>query len=171
MPHYRLYTDGGVIQKNPSPIAGTWAYVKTDQHNEMISCKKGILLPIDVFSKPVTNNQTELLAALYALQSIDRDDTATIFSDSAVTLGRIFNSYRWKNIPPWMHDIFRQTTQRLQYWSVHQRFGGVLLAGHPTRKELAVGKGRNGFPVSKWNVRCDELCGEAASEHLARMVV
>lgn len=37
MSHYHLYTDGGVVRKNPSPIAGTWAWVKTFQNGERIT--------------------------------------------------------------------------------------------------------------------------------------
>lgn len=160
-----LYTDGGVIQRNPSPIAGTWAFVLVAE-NGSIEKNSGVILPSEWGLTEITNNQTEMYAMLMGLCAVsESEEGVVVCPDSMVTLGRCFLGYRWKNIPPAMHEIYQRERKRLdRYWSTYKT---ILLAGHPTRAQLATGFGKHGYPVSEYNVMCDQMCREAGEKYLA----
>lgn len=156
-----LYCDGGVIGSNPSAIGGTYAglLVYEDGHVYGFS---GAISAQDMGSD-VTNNQTEMLALLRGLQKLPDDWCGTIYSDSQVTLGRAFLEWKWKNIPEWMHRLWRQQRGRLKNWDQIQY---ALLDGHPTKAQLTAGIGKRGHPVSVHNVWCDHACTEAGARFL-----
>ena len=86
----------------------------------------------------------------------------TLFSDSELTLNRIFKNYNKDKLPPSV-----KTRLGTVFAKVKDRVNGVLVAGHPTKKDLAQGfktKGNKQYPVSKWNVLCDSLCTQEASK-------
>ena len=157
----QVYCDGGLIGPNPSPKGGTWAYVWVDDHNVRILSRSGLVRPDDLGVDRVTNNHTELFAAILALESVKAGQgwTGTLFTDSKVTrdrLSRLSRGMTVNDCPQWMVDRARVLCVDRQ-WSV------VLMAGHPTRKELMAGRRkRNGLPTSEHNVECDRLCCEQA---------
>lgn len=157
-----LYADGGVIGRNPSTEGGTWAWCEVN-NGEFVRGFHGVVTPASVgmFKKEITNNITEMLAVLYALQAQPADWCGTVYSDSAVTLGRLRDGWQWKNIPPWMIELYRAQTMRLKNW---KQIKFVLVQGHPTRDELAAGVGKSGTIVSEWNKWCDLSCRDAAAE-------
>lgn len=151
-----LYADGGVIGSNPSAIGGTYAYYLIHDDGREIG-QAQVVTPAAMGS-PVTNNQTEMLALLTGLKQLPVDFNGTIYSDSQVTLGRVFMGWKWKNVPSWMHRRYQEQRARFENWD-DIKF--VLLDGHPTKKQLEAGIGKRGHPVSKHNVWCDHECTRA----------
>ncbi len=157
-----LYCDGGVIGHNPSAVGGTWAFRRLHR-GFVVSEKSGVITPETAELPTITNNLTEMLAMIRGLQSLPSEWTGTIYSDSQITLGRVFRGWKWKGIPLWMHNEFQKERARLFHWDWIDH---VLLQGHPTRAELVAGIGSRGYPVSEHNVWCDMACGRMAEEFL-----
>ena len=159
-----LYTDGGVIGQNPSLIGGTWAWCLVDASGEMRRHAVGWLTPAELDAEAVTNNHTELLALVLGLEALDADFAGTVYSDSWVSLQRVFRAAKLNNVPQWL-------VERLQILQKSGRLANLdytLLDGHPTRAQLEAGIGKRGHPVSKWNVWCDQQCSAIAREVSAR---
>lgn len=154
----KLFTDGGVISKNPSPYGGTWAWVLVHE-GKMVDRSSGIL-PVSL--SPITNNQTELLAIIEGLKSVPLASTLEICSDSSISLGRVFRGSSFNNIPFWMETQLLQVKRSFRYWD---KFSYTLIDGHPTKAQLASGIGKHGHPVSKWNKLCDDLCRAEAENY------
>lgn len=153
-----LFADGGVIGRNPSSVGGTWAWVGLDAGFNKVDSASGVVLAKDGVTQ-VTNNQTELVAAVTALHAVGKGWSGTLYTDSQVTLYRVTDGMGFENIDNLLRlkalDIRRNRKYRV-----------VLLQGHPTKKELEAGVGRSGRPVSEWNVWCDKACGEAGRKYL-----
>lgn len=165
----KLYTDGGVISKNPSPIGGTWAWCLV-RDDCLVRRDSGVVIHTATISFPeglVTNNQTELFAVVQGLSQLCIEDVVEVCSDSAVTLGRIFKNFAFSNIPFWMKSALEIEKERLVHFS---KFTYTQLDGHPTKAHLLAGIGKRGNPVSKWNVLCDKLCNEAAQRFLQERI-
>ena len=161
-PPVALYTDGGVIGQNPSLIGGTWAWCLVDASGEMRRHAVGWLTPAELDAEAVTNNHTELLALVLGLEALDADFAGTVYSDSWVSLQRVFRAAKLNNVPQWL-------VERLQILQKSGRLANLdytLLDGHPTRAQLEAGIGKRGHPVSKWNVWCDQQCSAIARERL-----
>lgn len=154
-----LYADGGVIHINPSPIGGTWAF-RIVQADVIIAEKSGVITPVEAGLPAITNNLTEMLALVMGLRELPIDWIGVVKSDSQVTLGRVFGSYKWTGIPAWLHRLYQQARNRLLFW---EDITCVQLDGHPTRTQLAAGIGKRGHPVSIHNVACDKACQLAAA--------
>lgn len=157
-----LYTDGGVIGQNPSLIGGTWAWCLVDASGEMRRHAVGWLTPAELDAEAVTNNHTELLALVLGLEALDADFAGTVYSDSWVSLQRVFLAAKLNNVPQWL-------VERLQILQKSGRLANLdytLLDGHPTRAQIEAGIGKRGHPVSKWNVWCDQQCSAIARERL-----
>lgn len=157
-----LYCDGGVIAVNPSNFGGTFAWRLV--YEDGTARGAGSVLTFSRNGGPVTNNQTEMLALLTGLERLPNDWAGTIYSDSQITLGRVFESWKWTHIPAWMHVMFKMQRQRLENW---EQIKYVLLAGHPTRAQLFSGVGKHGYPVSEHNVWCDKACRQAGESWLS----
>ncbi len=123
-----------------------------------------MILPAECDDQPVGNNVAELRAAVEALVVMPGDWRGTLYSDSQVTLGRLFDGWPLRGVPV---DLAWRT-QQLREWL--RRFGqvrGVLLQGYPTRADLERGVGKKrGLPVSRWNVLADRMCQERAALYL-----
>lgn len=160
-----LYADGGVIFKNPSPYGGTWAFCLV-KDNEIISSGSGIILPSEFGGKPVTNNVSEMYAVIKGLESLPENWSGIVYSDSQVTLGRVFGVFKsFDGIPHSLRIALYNAKGRL---SNKHKIGHILVAGHPTKKELASGTGKNGNIVSRFNVWCDKECTRLSKEFLER---
>jgi len=148
-PVENLYADGGVVNRNPSDFGGTWAFVATDENDELLFSKSGF------YQAPIgktTNNHTELVAVLEALESMPDGWNGTLVSDSEITLGRVSKGWALKNVPSELVVRLRNVLQRLGKIKVKH------VDGHPSKAQLASGIGKRGNPVSKWNVEADRLC-------------
>ena len=156
-----LYADGGVIGSNPSPIGGSWAYALVDAEGARVRTAASVLTAADC-GHPVTNNVTELLALVSGLEALPATWCGTVYSDSWVSLQRLFLAARLHGVPLWLmrrlHAI--QRSGRLA------RMAYVLLDGHPTRVQLAAGVGKRGSPVSEHNVWCDTACQQQARAYM-----
>ena len=131
---------------------------------KILRCNSGIILPEEAGTKAVTNNVTELLAAAKALTAMGPLWTGILHTDSFVTLRRLLGGSKFSGVPQWLRLLalgLRRNEGKARKWDVS------LVAGHPTKKELAAGRReRNGLPVSKWNVWCDKKCQEEARRFL-----
>lgn len=157
----QVYADGGVIQKNPSAIGGTWASCHVDGHGQRIWSASGVILPEQVGGE-VTNNQTEFYALLMGLEATPMYWSGQACSDSRVTLLRFFYSGALRGIPEGWQRRMGRLLERLR------NVEPVQLDGHPTRAQLAAGVGKRGQKVSEFNVWCDLQCGEEARKFLAQ---
>jgi ribonuclease HI len=152
-----IFCDGGVIGPNPSIMGGTWAWCWVDELNCRIKHNSGVITPKEAGVVKVTNNLTELIAAINAIHSVERDWEGTLYTDSLVTLHRLKRSEKFNGIP---------NKYRMMVLDIRRLYRGVtyqLIGGHPTRKELAAGKNNKGMSVSPHNVFCDRECTDRAN--------
>lgn len=153
-----VYADGGVIQVNPSPIGGTWAWCHVDAEGTRIQIASGVVIPRT--SCPlITNNLTEYIAVVKALEALPEGWHGTVYSDSQVTIGRIFWGWKQSNLPPVLMRQADAAKARINFPLCR----AVLLDGHPTKAQLLAGVGKRGNLVSEHNVWCDKRCGEEAA--------
>lgn len=157
-----LYADGGVIQVNPSPIGGTWAWCAVDATGQRVTTASGVI-PAPP-GGTVTNNLSEFAAAVLALESAPPGWTGTLYTDSNVTRGRLVDGWALNNLPL---DWIKRGEVVLQRMGA---FRVVLLQGHPTKDDLKHGIGaKRGFPVSAHNVWCDQECQRQARTYLLQI--
>ena len=159
-PPVALYTDGGVIGQNPSPIGGTWAWCMVNADGTRTRHAYGYVTPADLGTPTVSNNHTELLALVLGLEALPAGWAGTVCSDSWVSLQRVFLAAKLANVPPWLVERL----QTLQKSGALKQMTYILLDGHPTRAELAAGIGKRGHGVSIHNVWCDQQCSAIARE-------
>ena len=159
----RAYADGGCIGINPSPDGGTWAFRLIGFGEVILAERSGIVLPAEAGLPTISNNYTELLACLRALQSLPDGWEGVLHTDSQVTLLRLTRDRPSFNGIP--EEMVEET------WRQRKRMGKltlVLLDGHPTRAHLLAGVGKRGYPVSEHNVACDKACTRQSVEFLKR---
>ena len=152
-----VYCDGGCVGRNPSEEGGTWAYRLVwqdgDAEDVVVAEESGLVLAPP--GRPVTNNHTEQIAIVKALEALPDGWSGTVCSDSQIALGRVFKGWREKNLPRNVADRTRATVARMGTIKT------VLLQGHPTQADLLSGIGKKrGLPVSIHNKWCDEACSE-----------
>lgn len=152
----KIYCDGGVIGRNPSTVGGTWAYVLLEKDVELYKAS-GSITPADIGLPVVTNNVTELFAAVKALEMVPDKWSGHLITDSQVTLRRLMAKRpSLKGVPKCLVDML---------WTQRNRAGRLfvqLVKGHPTIAQLAA----QPHKYSRWNVLCDKMCGVAARRHL-----
>ncbi len=151
-----VYSDGGCIRANPSPIGGTWACVGVDADDLHVFEHSGVVRPTDLGGHPVTNNQMEFYALLVALESLPPRWSGRVCSDSQVTLGRFFGGQKMTGIP--LRWVTRASTAIGRAGTLEP----MQLSGHPTREQLRRGIGKRGTPVSIHNVWADRQCAVEA---------
>lgn len=152
-----VYADGGVIGVNSSPVGGTWACCHVNDHGVRVYTASGVVLPRQ--SCPlITNNLTEMVALVKALEALPEGWHGAVYSDSQITLGRLFLGWKMSGIPD---VLIRQGSAALKRLDL-ARVTWTLLDGHPTKAQLAMGKGKRGNPVSEHNVWCDKQCAKEA---------
>lgn len=157
------FADGGCIGPNPSRHGGTWAF-RLLRGSEVAEERSGVVTAREAALPAVSNNYTELLACLNALSCLPEGWAGTLYSDSWCTVCRLVNER------PGFAGIPTSMVRRV--WFERERLGRfkvVLLDGHPTVAQLAVGVGKRGNPVSEHNVACDEVCTALSLTFLARV--
>ena len=153
----RLYTDGGCIGSNPSKIGGTWAWCRV-VNGEIVASNRDVFCPdMTTIYKEITNNQAELLAIIRGLQSLPDSWFGTIVSDSQISLGRVFEGHKMKNIPPSMIEQLNREKRRLIYFD---KLPYKHVKGHPTKDDLRKGIG------DPFNVWCDQQCNEVGQNYI-----
>lgn len=158
-----VYTDGGLLSRNPSYLGGTWACRFLDRAGVIVGELSGVVIPIELRVREVTNNIAELVAALIALETVPDGWAGTLYTDSFVTQcrvsqGRELRRRRFKGVPERLVERVLAARGRLGGYQV------VLLGGHPSREELATGQRMDGLPCSVHNVWADRECRRLALE-------
>jgi len=164
----KVYTDGGVISKNPSDIGGTWAVRFVDKDDNVVHEMSGIVFPNTFGMTHITNNFTEFYAMLMAFEYLPEHWIGDVYCDSEITLGRWFYGWKLAGIPM---DIIKRFVDIRKKRTARNI---TLLAGHPSMSDLARGYKLKtssshaidaypvAFPVSEHNKWCDKTC-----EHLS----
>ncbi len=116
----------------------------------------------------VTNNVSELYALCRAIRAIPAGSDCHIYSDSFVTLQRVFQRAKLNNVPPWLIEFMDGA---ILYLGDCRRYQWTLLDGHPTKDQLVRGTGKRGSPVSEWNVHCDAACTIEAVRYVNLLTV
>lgn len=180
-----IFCDGGLLGSQKKDrgceLGGTWAWVAVERDVDAkistnylelggigataryIASDSGVVLATAV--RGVTNNHTEQIAIIKALESLVGNWSGTIFTDSRTALLRVQSDYEIynlgkerketseKGLPPNISNRSKKAVSRLG------KLKFVLLQGHPKPDELEHGWGRKrDLPVSKWNVHCDDAC-------------
>lgn len=159
---FDVFTDGGCAGRNPSALGGSWAWVQVAGGVE-VRRASGTVTPAQVGLPVVTNNLTELLAAVEALEACPAGWAGTIHTDNKVTLHRVHP--RPKPARPSMVGIPQALRDRLAAAKARLgRYAVRLVAGHPTGAELAAGRTAKGVLASPFNVACDILCGAESTK-------
>jgi len=144
-----IICDGGVVGKNPSDFGGTYGWVAIDNEDEIVFQGSGFH---KTEGQPTTNNHTEYIAAIHALEAMPVGWSGTFTSDSQITLGRLFSGWKTKNLPD---EYVIRANKALK------RLGKVTpkhVKGHVTKQEMEDGISKKGHAVSKWNDYVDDLC-------------
>jgi ribonuclease HI len=168
MPIVALYGDGGVVERNPSPVGGVWAWCGVDERGHRVVEDSGIVLadPGGV----VTNNQMEWVAIMQALEAQPDGWSGDVVTDSRNTLIWLGQLRDNLNDPYFLipRPIDLKWWQRMSI-SV-QRHGELTfkhVKGHPTAVDLARGytvddNGARKHDVSSHQVWCDMECTRQA---------
>lgn len=155
-----VYTDGGIIGKNPSEIGGTWAAVFVFQ-DKVVAERSGVILPADIGMDTVENNIAETIAILLALEALPFGWNGMVYGDNLNSIRRARDLKIKDAVPKFIKD-------RLLAVRLDKSPGFTLLGGHPTKAEVEAGRRADGKLVSKWNVLADKLCCKSAASHLGR---
>lgn len=147
-----VYCDGGVIEKNPSPYGGTFAFCAVDENGQRVYKRSDVLPNAYLQVDACTNNLSEMWALMAALEYLPQGWSGKVYSDSQITLGRVFWGWKWTNIPASVRE------RTMEAYRCLGELEPVLLCGHPTQAELKAGVGKRGYPVSVHNVWCDLQC-------------
>lgn len=161
-----LYTDGGLMSPNPSTVGGTWAWIRV-QDGEEVARKVGLLLPDEINLPAVSNNNTELYALLQGIASLPDNWQGTVYSDSLFAIGVVFRQFKVDSVPNYLRLQLSKVLGKAMERNLIME--NVLLAGHPSRKDLAAGirlSKSPHLPVSHWNVACDEACTRRGGQYL-----
>ena len=154
-----LYCDGGVAGANPSTIGGCWAWVLVSVGGKKLRSASGFVSP-DCFGVPkITNNVTELLAAVQALEAVPSYWDGILYTDSMITL------YRLTSANPSFNGVPKKLINRVMILRDGRNWKVKHVAGHPTLREIQDGVNSRGQPVSKWNRACDLQCRRIAKRH------
>lgn len=164
----KIYTDGGVCKKNPSPYGLSWGFLSLDENDTVVHEDSGRVTTADCKGYKASNNLAEMIAAIkgleYVIDSLKETyiplltTYVTLYSDSELTLNRIFKNYSTDKLPKGV--VNRLGTVIAKFRVAGVTLNGVLVGGHPTKKELKAGVNKKGLPVSEFNVRVDLLCKE-----------
>lgn len=150
-----LFADGGVYQKNPSPVGGPYAWCLVAD-GEAITTGQGFVYPAQIGMPNVTNNNTELIALCTGILALPDDWRGTVASDSAIALGWVFSGFKIDKVPARLQPMLLNTRKRAR----NLRY--LCLAGHPKPADLETGSRLSKaphLPVSRFNVWCDTQCG------------
>ena len=115
----------------------------------------------------------ELFAIINGLRTCSKlyysEIVETLYSDSAVSIGRLRDGWGLANIPELMVKDLIFVQSQFHFNTIGRNQKCVLLDGHPTKAQLEAGIGKRGHLVSKWNVLCDKMCNEEAERYVQKL--
>ena len=145
-----VYADGGLLAMNR--IGGVFAWCGVTASGHRVMSERACVLETKL-KQPVTNNHTEEIAIIRALEAMPEKWSGKVYSDSNVALFRVFWNGGSKNRPWIIEERAKNAVKRLG------KLEPKLLQGHPTETDLIVGIGeRRGIQVSIHNHFCDIQC-------------
>lgn len=146
-----VYADGGVIGSSRSAVGGAWAWCHVTAKNVAIRQESGLLFPTSAWPD-ITNNYSEYVAAVRAIEALPEGWIGHIYLDSRITIGRLASGWATNGLPDKLVARGVRAIGRLggTFWH--------LLDGHPTKEQLRTRVGSRGNPVSLHNVWADEEC-------------
>lgn len=161
-PIMACYSDSGMVgSKNPSDLGVSWAWCHVVKPGIRSVYASGILTPAEAGRRYLGNDLGEFVAAARCLRALPDGWSGEFGCDSEITIQRLFHGWEVEGLPvPWVRAAHANL----------QRLGEVrpvLIAGHPTRKDLAAGM-KGGMPVSIHNVWVDKECQRVAREFLTK---
>lgn len=163
----KVVCDGGLVAMNK--YGGTWAWTGVNDLNRRIIGESGFVegppskQPDKSFTRHVTNNHSEQIAIVKALESMPDGWEGTVISDSRIALGRVFNRHTWsmKNLPP---NILERTHAAMT--RMGPGIKSLNIQGHPTEDDIRKGWGRHrNLPVLIHNVYVDWECERQREEY------
>jgi ribonuclease HI len=150
-----IYTDGGLVQKNPSPIGGSWAFRFVDSEdrlggNVVHQFSGGRIQP------GITNNTVEFIAAVLAFRALPEGWSGVWSPDSEVTVTRLLYGGQGRGLSQAQIDWGKRAMERIDVKNIKV----VMLGGHPTNFDLTQGfRKKDNKLVSIHNVWADKACG------------
>jgi ribonuclease HI len=199
-PPIEVYTDGGLVGKNPAQ-AGTWAWCHVDGEGLAVRSDCGLVLPELVRSlcvdqvngehavkvDQVTSNFTEMLALVLGLEGLPQVKgwVGVVYSDNRAAVLRAQSVYETQRGRRESTSTFAGIPSglRRRLFAVLQDMQAVAfvhLAGHPTKAHLSAGfkpsrhhteSGEPGRPVSGHNQTVDQLCTLVADRYTKGLLV
>lgn len=162
----KVFVDGGLLGRNPSPIGGTYGIVYIQIDDTVISELSGVIDAETLgYNGFVSNNVSELYALCLGILKITPVHGLEVhfYSDSEITLGRVFCGDALNNVPDWLKEMTRNARLHLRKLNLK---GYTLLAGHSSIADCAAGwnKAKN-LPASKWNTHVDRMCNQARAKY------
>lgn len=164
-----LFADGGVVEVNPSPVAGCWAWCAANQFGWRVIENGGFVLADP--GQVISNNQMEWCAVMLALESQPDGWSGALVTDSQNVLIRLAYLQEHLGDPqtlvpknlPWQW-YRRMVTSILRLGPLTLRH----VKGHPTAADLKRGytinpDGSRKYDVSDQQVWCDQECQRQAT--------
>lgn len=166
IPPKSLWTDGGLLSRNPSKIGGTWAWVRVNEKLEIENQSSGILLPKHLNTEArvyteVTNSHSEITAIYRGLRELPDDWIGEIVTDSKLCISWLTQKDRlgerlvWKNCPDWLQERVIQEQNRIYGSGGHLKYRHV--DGH-----------QNDSIDHRFNILCDDMCRKEGEDYKER---
>jgi ribonuclease HI len=157
-----VYSDGGLMKRNPSPYGGAYAWCHVDPAtNTRVRSQAAVVLPSHWRMPLLTNNVTELVAAVEGIMACPKGEEVWLFTDNDVTKARLTHARAaMRGVPEDLQIKTDLARRHVELVAV------VLVKGHPSSRELMLGKTKKGQPVSSHNVFVDRECRRVMKEHL-----
>lgn len=159
-----LYTDAGICLGSPSKLGGSWACVAINEQDEEVFRHSYHVRPHVFGLDAVENNLLETFALAQGIDHLPDRFTGQVWCDNLNAIRRQqTEDTGFKFVPDWLRKVIRKNRERFPALDLR------LCGGHPTRKELAAGRRKDGKPCSKWNVLCDEMCQKECADLLREL--
>ncbi len=157
----RVVCDGGIARVNPSPDGGMWAFRARGVCGTLVAEAVGVVLPSEIGMTTVSNNLTEALAVLIALEWLPAGWSGEVRTDSLNAI-RVFRDDPEREWLP--RDIVERAGEALDRVG---RITWTLVKGHPLKKHIVRSHAgetvlsAKGYPYCLDNHWADEACTQA----------
>jgi ribonuclease HI len=174
-----IFSDGGLVGRNPSREGGSWAWCGVSKDGEHIREQSGYLLTKNatcpgytrVGSDVVTNNDVEFWAALRALENMPDGWSGVLASDSQITIQRLKDCRDGVVITAFRNEWYKRASDAFK------RLGTIKfvhVGGHPTQAQMADGQRENSdgtvTRVNRHQQWADDRCTELRKSYEHRVL-